>query len=782
MTRLYLGTASVLNGQTTVTITAGDPLNAANCPPDASVILGALPGHVASRTSTTQFELARPYAGVDGSVPLTIDPLTPEATSLVNLTVLAARVQAQLNVLDANSQGLFYTLLGVTGAADPGPGRIAFNNADPVSITAFYIDPIDANGRPVGGLIGQWEAGTALIVRSLTTTAYVALSVTQAVELSGGYYPGLAAYLDHDGTIAADEAVSITWIPGAAGLAFDHAVDNLAGRAAYDAAAAGTRVLVADTGAGRAAIYVKRAGAGIWSAPAYIEGPQGDQGDMPELTFLPAVTAAPGAPAELASSPVAGGYEVEFTLPQGLPGVDGKFSGTEVVKTADFTLGAGDSGKTIIVNKATAVLGNIAAAATLGTSWMAILKNIGAGTLTLDPNGAETIDGVGTLSLTKGQSAVIASNGTEIRSLFLGGASGAVTTKTATYTVTAGDAGGLIKADATAGAMTINLPAASDVGSGFEVTIKKTDASRSAVTIDPFAAETIDGAATFVLDEQYEEVTVKSDGAAWVVLNYYAARSRNTRETLTADRTYFVRTDGSDSNPGLTNTSGGAKLTIQAAINAVASLDLSIYNVTIQVGNGTYTAGATVSGPWVGSGTVTLQGDTPNPSNVLISTSGHCIRSTNSATIEVAGIKFASSGAAGVFADYAGFVKIAGKCDFGACGHSQVWATSNGRIAFGSSVPVLVSGASPRHIFADVGGVVTGYLQAYTVSGTPNFIAAWCVCSNGTVVMDAMTVSGAATGKRYDVTLSGVILTYGGGANYFPGNAAGTFATGGQYA
>lgn len=343
MTRLYLGTASVLNGETTVTVTAGDPLNAANCPPDASVIVGAMPGHVASRLSTTQFELAQPYAGADGSVALTIDPLTPEATSLVNLTVLAARVQAQLNVLDANSQGLFYTLLGVTGAADPGPGRIAFNHADPVSITAFYIDPIDANGRPVGGLIEQWEAGTVLIIRSLTTTAYVALSVTQAVELSGGYYPGLVAYLDHDGTIAPDEALSISWVPGGVGLEFDHAVDDLASRAAYDASAAGTRVLVADTGGGRAAIYVKRAGAGIWSAPAYIDGPQGAQGNMPTLTWLPAVTAAPGAPAAVDVSPVTGGYEVELTLPQGLPGsngIDGTglFSRVRAVSTANITI------------------------------------------------------------------------------------------------------------------------------------------------------------------------------------------------------------------------------------------------------------------------------------------------------------------------------------------------------------------------------------------------------------------------------------------------------------
>jgi hypothetical protein len=43
------------------------------------------------------------------------------------------------------------------------------------------------------------------------------------------------------------------------------------------------------------------------------------------------------------------------------------------------------------------------------------------------------------------------------------------------------------------------------------------------------------------------------------------------------------------------------------------------------------------------------------------------------------------------------------------------------------------------------------------------------------------TYSGAATGKRYAVATNAVLNTNGGGANYFPGDVAGTTATGGQY-
>ena len=46
----------------------------------------------------------------------------------------------------------------------------------------------------------------------------------------------------------------------------------------------------------------------------------------------------------------------------------------------------------------------------------------------------------------------------------------------------------------------------------------------------------------------------------------------------------------------------------------------------------------------------------------------------------------------------------------------------------------------------------------------------------------SITFSGSATGQRYNASQNSVINTYGGGASYFPGNAAGATATGGQYA
>ena len=71
--------------------------------------------------------------------------------------------------------------------------------------------------------------------------------------------------------------------------------------------------------------------------------------------------------------------------------------------------------------------------------------------------------------------------------------------------------------DATAGAKTVNLPAASGC-TRRRYTVKKTDSSANAVTLDGNASETIDGAATYALATQYKAVTVQCDGTNWHVV------------------------------------------------------------------------------------------------------------------------------------------------------------------------------------------------------------------------------------------------------------------------
>jgi hypothetical protein len=75
----------------------------------------------------------------------------------------------------------------------------------------------------------------------------------------------------------------------------------------------------------------------------------------------------------------------------------------------------------------------------------------------------------------------------------------------------------VILCDASGGAFSVTLPAVAG-STGHVYTIKKTDVSANAVTIDGDASETIDGATTLALSAQYDFATIICDGSEWHVI------------------------------------------------------------------------------------------------------------------------------------------------------------------------------------------------------------------------------------------------------------------------
>jgi len=71
--------------------------------------------------------------------------------------------------------------------------------------------------------------------------------------------------------------------------------------------------------------------------------------------------------------------------------------------------------------------------------------------------------------------------------------------------------------DASGGSIVLDLPTAVGIA-GRVYNFKKSDASVNTVTIDGNAAETIDGTATKILTNQYQSLTVQSNGANWIIL------------------------------------------------------------------------------------------------------------------------------------------------------------------------------------------------------------------------------------------------------------------------
>ncbi len=92
-----------------------------------------------------------------------------------------------------------------------------------------------------------------------------------------------------------------------------------------------------------------------------------------------------------------------------------------------------------------------------------------------------------------------------------------VLAKTANYTVVIADFGKIIVCDASGDAFTITLPVAATAADGFVISIKKTDSSPLAVTVDGDSAETIDGVTTLGLLNQHDAAVLRCDGAGWFV-------------------------------------------------------------------------------------------------------------------------------------------------------------------------------------------------------------------------------------------------------------------------
>lgn len=273
-----------------------------------------------------------------------------------------------------------------------------------------------------------------------------------------------------------------------------------------------------------------------------------------------------------------------------------------------------------------------------------------------------------------------------------------------------------------------------------------------------------------------------SAGAKQVYMGLDAGVVAWVRERLFAARTYYVRSDGNDNNDGLANTSGGAFLTVQKAIDVASGLDNGGYDITIRIGTGTFTATNTLKS-FIGSGRIVIRGNASDMTSTVISTtSSNCF--TGSSHVGVYHLEYMKlqTTTSGVCIGAVGGGKITwGNIDFGACASYHVYGESSAYLS--AAANYTVSGSAIAHYAAYDLCHIRAQSITVTVSGTPAFSGAFASAGRlGNIVATSITFSGSATGKRYDSTMNAVINSGGGGASYFPGGTSGTTATGGLYA
>jgi len=523
-------------------------------------------------------------------------------------------------------------------------------------------------------------------------------------------------------------------------------------------------------------------------------GPQGVPGDAATVEVGTVDTLDPGDPATVTNSGTSSEAVFDFGIPQGEPG-------TPINHTGDY-----NAGTTYNFNDAVREL---------GSTWVYINDTPASGnpppTLPTTSNSHWELlaqagsNGTGAVDLVNGQSGTVVLTGSSIETNHNAVNYLPAGTSIADHVAAIDTVLGDIFTPGAAPDATIASAATVDIGASAGLMVEITGST----TITSFgtvanqwryvrfagALTLTHNGTSLILPGAINKTTQAGDMAEfvsdasgnWRCVMFQEARGWNfrIREVLIANRNYYVRTDGSDTlNDGLTNTSGGAFLTIQKAANVAAALDTSIYTVTINVGAGTFAEQVTLKRP-AGGGRIQISG--AGATTIIDPPAGvnHCFQAITGGEFQLTNMKLQKTTATtghGILVQNNALVYFSG-IEFGAF-------TPSGRHIFANQGGIVVcqgaytiTGNAIMHYCAQSGGLIQVVNQTVTLTGTPAFSSRFAdVFLNGSIQVNGATFTGSATGTRYLADMLGAIWTNGGGATFLPGNVNGSVTNGGIYA
>jgi hypothetical protein len=255
---------------------------------------------------------------------------------------------------------------------------------------------------------------------------------------------------------------------------------------------------------------------------------------------------------------------------------------------------------------------------------------------------------------------------------------------------------------------------------------------------------------------------------------------------LTENLTLYVRSDGKDSNSGRQDSSTGAFLTHQAAINATRNIDRNGFDIVVQSRLSSSTEHLELP-QQIGDGHSYFRGNTTTPTNHLIHVTGDdCIFLDGGAEWQVEGFELRTTTSGHCFSVWPFAILALNAINFGTCARCHIF--NLGGTVYLPDSGYTISGGARWHKFVEHSGIIIGpFAGTITLTGTPAFTGgtgsafagAW---GEGHIEESGVTYSGAATGRRFWSTLGGQIVNWSSSnLTYYPGDSAGVAERGGNY-
>lgn len=341
---------------------------------------------------------------------------------------------------------------------------------------------------------------------------------------------------------------------------------------------------------------------------------------------------------------------------------------------------------------------------------------------------------------------------------------------------------GYALAGGSANALTVTLsPAPASLTEGMAIRVKISTTNSGAATLDANGLGSVPIKTMRGNDLKRGDLpagaiaTLLFAGTAWLMDGVSYSDFRPIAE---ANLNFYVSPSGSNSNDGLS--AGQPWATLQFAWDTIRDrFDLNGKIATVNLAAGGYNSGLVARGQMLGNAgqsSVVFLGNVANPSSVTVSpTLGAAFAAASGASFTVRGINLAGKGTS--IGDYQGCAIICqsgdigfGDVRFSSSDVAHVYAQNGVAIAAG---PITIANSSPVGFWAAGGGTIQLNSQTINHLITATYTD-YARAAYGAIQAAGVIFTGSAqNGRRYSATASGFISTSGGGANFFPGNAAG---------